>query len=57
MRIRTAFVSGLSANIKLSKTQLRKIGQSVGFLGRIFRPLLKTGLPLKNVRKPLGKSV
>ena len=44
------FANGLSANIKLSKTQLHKIGQSGGFLGRILEPLLKTGLPLtKNV--------
>ena len=40
------FANGLSANIKLSKTQLHKIGQSGGFLGRILEPLLKTGLPL-----------
>ena len=32
--------------------------QSVGFLGRLLGPLLKTGLPLiKNVIKPLVKSV
>ena len=35
------------ANIKLSKTQLHKLG-----------PLLKTGLPLiENVLKPLAKSI
>ena len=35
-----------------------KIGQSGGFLGRILRPLLKTGLPLiENVLKPLAKSI
>ena len=46
---------GSSANIKLSKTQLHKIGQSGGFLGRILGPLLKTGMPLiKNVLKPLA---
>ena len=44
-----------SANIKLSKTQLHKIG---GFLGRLLIPLLKPGLPLmKNVLKRLAKSV
>ena len=32
---------------KLSKTQLHKIGQSRGFLGRLLGLLLKTGLPLK----------
>ena len=53
-----AFANGSSVNIKLSKTQLRKIGQSVGFLGRILKPLLKIGLFLmKNVLKPLAKSV
>ena len=32
--------------------------QSGGFLGRLFGPLLKTGLPLmNNVIKPLAKSV
>ena len=35
-----------SANTKLSKTQLHKIGQSGGFLGILLGPLLKTGLPL-----------
>ena len=53
-----AFANGSSANIKLSKTQLHKIGQSGGFLGRLLGPLLKTGLPLiGNVLKPLAKSV
>ena len=46
-----------SANIKLSKTQLHKIGQSGGFLGRLLGTLLKTGLPsIGNVLKPLAKS-
>ena len=32
--------------------------QSVGFLGRLLGPLLKTGLPLiKNVIKPIAKAV
>ena len=53
-----AFVNNPSANIKLSKTQLHKMGQSRGFLGRFLGPLLKTGLPLmKNVVKSLAKSV
>ena len=30
-KLRTAFVNGSSVNIKLSKTQLNKIGQSGGF--------------------------
>ena len=47
-----------SANIKLSKTQLHKIGQSGGFLGKPFRPLLKSGLPLiENILKPLTESI
>ena len=41
-----AFANNSSANIKLSKTQLHKIGQSGGFLGRRLGPLLKTWLPL-----------
>ena len=53
-----AFANHLSADIKLSKTQLSKMIQSGGFLGRLLGPLLKTGLPLiKNVIKPLAKSV
>ena len=30
-----SFANGSSANIKLSKTQLKKIGQSGGILGRL----------------------
>ena len=41
-----AFANHLSADIKLSKTQLSKMIQSGGFLGRLLGPLLKTGLPL-----------
>ena len=56
--IRKAFAKNTSANIKLSKTQLSKMIQSGGFLGKLLGPLLKTGLPLmKNVIKPLAKSV
>ena len=56
--LRKAFVNYLSTDIKLSKTQLSKMIQSGGFLGRLLGPLLKTGLPLiKNVIKPLAKSV
>ena len=40
-----ASANGSSASIKLSKTQLHKIGLSGGFLGRFLGPLLKTGLP------------
>ena len=57
-KIRKAFANGSSANIKLSKTQLCKIGQSGGFVGRLLGPLPKTGLSLLgNVLKPLAKSV
>ena len=53
--LRKAFANHLSADIKLSKTQLSKMIQSGGFLGRLLGPLLKTGLPLiKNVIKPLA---
>ena len=53
-----AFANYLSTDIKLSKTQISKMIQSGGFLGRLLGPLLKTGLPLiKNVIKPLAKSV
>ena len=56
-RLLKAFANRSSANIK-SKTQLYKIGQSEGFLGRLLGLLLKTGLPLiGNVLKPLAKSV
>ena len=56
--LRKAFANHLSADIKLSKTQLSKMIQSGGFLGRLLGPLLKTGLPLiSNVIKPLAKSV
>ena len=58
VNLRKAFANYLPTNIKLSKTQLSKMIQSGGFLGRLLCPLLKTGLPLmKNVVKPLAKSV
>ena len=56
--LRKVFANNSSTHIKLSKTQLSKMIQSGGFLGRLLGPLLKTGLPLiKNVIKPLAKSV
>ena len=55
--IHKAFANNSSIDFKLSKTQLSKMIQSGGFLGRLLGPLLKTGLPLiKNVIKPLAKS-
>ena len=56
--LRNCNIKILIANIKLSKTQFHKIGQSGGFLGRLLAPLLKTGLPLiGNVLKLLAKSI
>ena len=56
--IRKAFANHLLTDIKLSKTQLPKMMQSGGFLGRPLGPLLQTGLPLmKSVIEPLAKSV
>ena len=56
--IRKAFANHSSIDIKLLKTQLSKMIQSGGFLGKLLGPLLKTGLPLiKSVIKPLAKSV
>ena len=56
--VRKAFSNNSSVDIKFSKTQLSKIIQSGGFLGKLLGPLLKTGLPLiANVTKPLAKSV
>ena len=58
LNLRKAFANLSSADIKLSNTQLSKMMQSGGFLGRLLGPLLKTGLPLiKNVIKLLAKSV
>ena len=52
------FANYLSTEIKLLKTQLSKMIQSGGFLGRLLGPLLKPGLPLiKNAIKPLVKSI
>ena len=54
---RKVFANKSSTDIKLWKTQLSKMIQSGGFLGRLLG-LLKTGLLLmKNVIKPLVKSV
>ena len=57
-KLRNSFHNNMSIDLKLSKTQISKIIQSGGFLGRLLGPLLKNGLPLiKNVIKPLAKSV
>ena len=58
LKLCKAFGNNSSANITLSKTQLHKIEQSGGFLGRLLGPLLKSGLPvMRNVLKPSVKSV
>ena len=44
-----------AADIKFSKTQIKKLAQSGGFLGKLLAPLLKFAVPLaKNVLLPLG---
>ena len=56
--LRKALAKHSTTDIKLSKTQLSKMIQSGGFLGRLLGPLLKTGLPLiKDGIKPLAKSI
>ena len=56
--LRKAFENHSPADIKLSKTQLSKMIQPGGFLGRLLGPLLKTRLPLiKNLITSLAKSV
>ena len=53
-----AFANYLPTDIKLPRTQLSKMIQSRGFLGRLLGPLLKAALPLiKYVIKTLAKSV
>ena len=56
--LRKAFANYTSTNTKSSKTQLSKMIQSGGFLGKLLGPFLKTGLPLmKSAIQPLAKSV
>ena len=44
--------------LSYQESQLSKMIQSGGFLGRLLLPLLKTGLPfMKNIIKPLVKSI
>ena len=58
LRFRIAFANKSSPKIELAETQLHKIIQSRGFLGKLLAPLLKAGLLLiGNVLKPLTKSV
>ena len=58
-KLRNAFNNNMSADIKLSKTQIVKIIQSGGFLGSLLSklagPLIKIAAPLpKNVSAPFG---
>ena len=58
-KLRNAINNNLSTDIKLSKTQIKKIIQSGGFLGKLLSkladPLMKVAMPLaKNVLAPLG---
>ena len=56
VNLHKAFANHSSADIKFSKSQLLKMIESGGFLGRLLGPLPKTRLPLKsNVMKPLLK--
>ena len=53
-----AFTNNSSVNVKLSKTQLYKVIQSGGFIGRLLGRLIKVGFPLmKNVLTSLAKGV
>ena len=57
MRLREAFANNSLTNIKWSKAQLHKTGQSGVFLGRLLGPLVNNELLLiGNVLKPLAKS-
>ena len=58
-KVRNAFNDNMSADSKLSKSQINKIIQSGGFLGSLLSklagPLMKVTIPLaKNVLAPLG---
>ena len=58
-KLRNAFNSNMSTDLKLSKAQISKIIQSGGFLGlllsKLAGPLMKVAIPLaKNVLAPLG---
>ena len=58
-KLRNAINNNLAYDIKLSEAQIKKLIQSVGFLGKLLSklvgPLMKVALPLaKNVLAPLG---
>ena len=51
-KLRKPFTNNYSANTILSKTQLHKIGQPGGFLGRLLGSFIKTRLPfIVNIAK------
>ena len=59
IKLRSAFNNNMSADLKLSKTQIVKIIQSGGFSGpllsKLAGPLMKIAVPFaKNVLAPLG---
>ena len=57
-KLRNAFENNISTDIKQSRAQISKTIQFGGFLSKLLRSLLKTGLPLmKNLIQPLVKSV
>ena len=57
-KFRKSWVNKSSANLKLSKAQLHKIGRSGGFISRLSWQLLKVGLALiGNVLKLSAKNV
>ena len=58
-KLRNALNNNSATDIKLSKTQIKKLIQSGGFLGKLLSklagPLMKVAMPLaKNVLVPLG---
>ena len=58
-KLRNALNNNSAIDIKLNKTQIKKIIQSGGFLGKLLSklvgPLMKVAMPLaKNVLAPLG---
>ena len=58
-KLRNAINNNLATDIKLSKSQIKKLIQSGGFLGKLLSklagPLMKVAMPLaKNVLAPLG---
>ena len=58
-KLRNALNNNSATDIKLSKTQIKKVMQSGGFLGKLLSklagPLMKVEMPLaKNVLAPLG---